>query len=109
MSNLTQKHCKPCEGGTPPLTDEAARAFLSQLSSEWQMAEGHKIQREFKFKNFREAMAFLNRVAEVAETEGHHPDINLHGWNKVTIALSTHSIVGLSENDFIMAGKIEQL
>ena len=109
MTDLSQKHCQTCQGDTPPLKPDQIRAFLKELQPDWSLIEDKKIERTFKFKNFREAMAFTNRVAELAESEGHHPDINLHGWNKVTITLSTHAIGGLSENDFIVARKIETL
>lgn len=102
--NLSNKTCIMCEGGTPPLTSEVARKYLTE-TPDWSM-EDDKIVRDFKFKNFKEALAFVNKVAELAEHEGHHPDILIHGWNKVKIELTTHAIKGLSENDFIMAAKI---
>jgi len=110
MANeLATKHCAPCESGTPPLTRTQAEAHLAQVP-EWKLVEGEKlkIQRRFTFKDFRQAMAFVNSVAGVAETEGHHPDIRI-SWNRVTLDLLTHAIGGLSENDFIMAAKIAEL
>lgn len=105
--NLTQKHCVPCEGGVKPLTPDEYGAYLRTTLSGWVDAEEKRIVKEYKFKDFTEALAFVNRVGELAESEGHHPDINLHGWNKVTITLTTHAIGGLSENDFILASKID--
>ncbi len=107
-SSLLNKKCVPCEGGTEPLIGEKL-SFYTPVVPDWNVIDGVEIQKEFKFKNFKEAFAFVDKVGELAETEGHHPDINLHNWNKVTITLSTHAIQGLSENDFIMAVKINQL
>lgn len=106
--SLQDKKCVPCEGGTPPLARERVEELLRETPG-WEVNTEYKeIGRVFKFKNFKEAMVFVNRVAEVAESEGHHPDITIN-WNKVTLALSTHSIGGLSENDFILAAKINAL
>jgi 4a-hydroxytetrahydrobiopterin dehydratase len=108
-SDLITKHCAPCEGGTKPMTAAEAGAYLAQVPG-WKLVEGEpaKIARSRKLKDFIEAMAFVNRVAELAEAEGHHPDIAI-SWNRVTLELFTHAIGGLSENDFIMAAKINQL
>ena len=108
-SDLASKHCVPCEGGTPPMGPTAAETFLRDVPG-WRLVsdEPMKITREMKFKDFRQAMAFVNRVAEVAEEEGHHPDFFV-SWNRVRFELFTHAIGGLSENDFIMAAKINQL
>jgi len=103
MVDLVRKHCVPCEAGTPPLTQEEAEAMMSQVAG-WSL-EDNTLSRRFKFRDFREAMAFVNRVADLAEEEGHHPDIHIF-WNKVRLDLTTHAIKGLSENDFIMAAKI---
>lgn len=105
MSNLINKKCVPCEGGMPPLTAEEIEKYLPEVP-DWEVLDNKKIQREFKFKDFKEAMAFVNKVADLAESEGHHPDIHLHNWNKVRLELSTHAIGGLSENDFILAAKV---
>ena len=104
--DLTQKKCKPCEGNTPPLAEEQANELLKQIPG-WEIKNGH-VFRQFKFKNFKEAIAFVNKVAEIAEAEGHHPDIAIH-YNKVTIELWTHAVNGLSENDFILAAKINTI
>ena len=104
--NLTQKKCKPCEGNMPPLAEERANELLKQIP-EWEIKNGH-VFRQFKFKNFKEAIAFVNKVAEIAEQEGHHPNISIN-YNKVAIELWTHAINGLSENDFILAAKISNI
>ena len=91
-----------------PLVAEEVEKYLSQISG-WKAMENKKIHREFRFKDFKEAMGFVNKVGDLAENEGHHPDIYLHGWNNVRIELSTHAIGGLSENDFILAAKINEL
>jgi len=104
--HLSDKKCVACEGGVPPLTSEQIRVYSSQVK-DWKIAENKKsISKEFLFKNFKEALAFVNAVGKIAEEEGHHPDINLHGYKNVLITLSTHAIGGLSENDFIVAAKI---
>lgn len=103
--DLTLKKCVPCEGGMPPFTEAEVNRYISQIPN-WEVLDFKKIRREFKFKDFKEAIAFVNRVADIAEAEGHHPDILVYQWNKVRIELSTHAIGGLSENDFILAAKI---
>ncbi len=108
MTDLTQKKCVPCEGGTVPLQEAQIQEYLSQLKTAWGVIEQKKIRKEFKFKDFKEALNFVNQVGELAEQENHHPDISL-AWGKVVIELSTHAINGLSENDFILAAKIEQM
>lgn len=110
MSNdLTKKHCVPCEGGDPPLTDEAEDELLKQVQDWSLLRDGtHMLRKQFKFKNFKESMAFVNKVADLAESEGHHPDIKIV-WNKVNLDIFTHAVGGLSENDFIMAAKINEL
>ena len=107
MSELANKKCVPCEGGVSPLTREEAEKFLSELKG-WNIREDNKqISKEYTFKNFVEALAFANKIGELAESEGHHPDMHV-SWGKVGIDLSTHSIGGLSENDFVLAAKIDQ-
>ena len=104
--NLTQKKCIPCEAGTPSLEESKISELLNQISS-WQVKEGH-LYKKFKFKNFVEAMKFVNSVANIAEQEGHHPDFSVH-YNRVEIELWTHAIKGLSENDFIIATKVDKV
>jgi len=108
-SDLTRKRCVPCEGGTEPLSREAAEAYLAQVPG-WRIIDGAplKIARDVKRKDFAGALAFVNKMAAVAEEQGHHPDFCV-SWNKVKIELVTHSIGGLSENDFIIAAKINAL
>ncbi|MGH7204291.1 MAG: 4a-hydroxytetrahydrobiopterin dehydratase [Candidatus Levyibacteriota bacterium] len=105
--DLTQKHCKPCEGGVKPLSTDEYGAFLRQELVGWTAFEDKMIVKDYKFKDFKAAVEFVNKVGKIAESEGHHPDINLHNWNKVTLTLTTHAIGGLSENDFILASKID--
>ena len=110
MSNeLLSKHCVPCEGGTKPMTRSEAEALLASVSG-WKLVDGEplKVARSLKFKDFAAAMSFVDKLAEVAEAEGHHPDFCV-SWNRVKLELFTHSIGGLSENDFIMAAKINEI
>jgi 4a-hydroxytetrahydrobiopterin dehydratase len=107
---LASERCVPCEGGTPPLSREEAQSLLSQVGDGWELSQdATTLSRQLGFKNFLRAMDFLNRLAEVAEQENHHPDFCLQGWNKVSLTLSTHSIGGLSRNDFILAAKLDDL
>ncbi len=103
---LTDKKCVPCEGGVPPLSDAEIKNYLAQLKTDWEVVEAKKIKKQFKFKNFKEAMHFINKVAELAESENHHPDMHIY-YNRVIIELWTHAAGGLSENDFILAAKVE--
>jgi 4a-hydroxytetrahydrobiopterin dehydratase len=104
---LAQKSCVPCKGDVPPLEGDALES-LSQQLPEWEVVRGHHLRREYSFSNFAKALEFVNRVGEVAETEGHHPNISFT-WGKVEIEIFTHSIDGLTESDFVLAAKIEQL
>lgn len=108
MQELTNIKCVPCEGGIPALTRREFTPFLSQIK-EWQVLDDKKIEREFLFKDFAEALKFVNACGEIAEREGHHPDLLLHSWNKVKVTLYTHAIGGLSMNDFVLAAKIDKL
>ncbi|MDQ3014851.1 MAG: 4a-hydroxytetrahydrobiopterin dehydratase [bacterium] len=116
MFELHTKKCIPCEEGTEPLTPEQIREHLKNVNA-WNVkpreaatSQGTThIEKTLTFVDFRHALGFVNEVGDLAEHEGHHPDLNIHSWNKVTITLSTHSIKGLSENDFIMATKIDQI
>lgn len=105
--SLADKKCIPCEGGTPPLKSEEINKYLVELEGDWKVSDNKKISRTFVFKNFKDAIAFVNKVAKIAEEESHHPDIRIYTYKKVDIELSTHAIGGLSENDFILAAKIE--
>ena len=105
--NLTEKKCVPCEEGTPPLAKEKVEEYLKEIGG-WESKEDKLIVKTFNFKSFKEAIEFVNQVAVIAEEEGHHPDIHVH-YKKVTLELFTHAINGLSENDFIMASKIDMM
>ena len=108
IETLAQKTCTPCRGGVPPLARDEAMRFQSQ-APEWVLRDdARRFERTFPFRNFREALAFVQRVGELAETEGHHPDISF-GWGYATVSLSTKKIKGLHENDFIMASKIDRM
>ncbi|MEX0715599.1 MAG: 4a-hydroxytetrahydrobiopterin dehydratase [Planctomycetaceae bacterium] len=103
---LKQQTCKPCEGGVDKMPDDEARRQLDHLDG-WRLSDdGTKIFKKWKLKDFVEGMALLNKAAEIAEAEQHHPDLHLEGYRHVRIELSTHAIGGLSENDFIVAAKI---
>ena len=104
---LAAKHCVPCRAGTPKLAGPELEALAQQLP-DWKVVDGHHIERAFKFPDFVTALAFVNRIGAVAESEGHHPDLTL-GWGRVGVITYTHSIGGLSEGDFILAAKIDAL
>jgi 4a-hydroxytetrahydrobiopterin dehydratase len=107
-SVLAEKTCTPCRGGVPPLTPEEAEGYRAQ-APEWSLLDdATRIERRFRFKDFREAFAFVARAAELAEAEGHHPDISF-GWGYAVVSLRTKKIKGLHENDFIMAAKFDRL
>jgi 4a-hydroxytetrahydrobiopterin dehydratase len=105
--DLTKGKCVPCQGGVPPLKGEELAKLASQLP-EWSVVEEHHLHRIFKFRDFVEALAFVNHVGEVAEQEGHHPDIHL-SWGRVEIKIHTHKIDGLTKSDFVLAAKIDEL
>jgi len=108
-TNLKNKTCVSCEGHEKPLEKDEIAMFRRELDVHWDVVADSKIRHEFKFSNFKKAIAFVNKVAEIAEREGHHPDIYVFGYSNVIIELWTHAIGGLSENDFIVAAKIEGL
>lgn len=108
MEKLVQKHCVPCEGGALPLSREDSAKLMTHVPGWTIAADGLSISREFTFKNYLEAMDFANEIADIAESEGHHPDLQI-SWGKVIVELTTHAIKGLSENDFILAVKIDKL
>jgi len=107
MSDLANKDCVPCKGGTPPLAGKALDDLQAELGNGWQVVDGHQLEKTFKFPNFVDALAFVNRVGEVAEQQGHHPDLEL-GWGRVKITLWTHAANGLTESDFVLAAKADQ-
>lgn len=104
---LTAKKCVPCEGGIPPLTPDEAKAQLASTPGWSLTGDGQRIRREWQVKNFMAGVDFFNKVAALAESEGHHPDLHLVGYRNLAIEIWTHAIGGLSENDFILAAKID--
>src|SRR5579872_440726 len=108
MSDLARKKCIPCEGNVPAITREEAEKYLLEISG-WELSsDAKRISKKFTFGDFDETMMFVNQIAELAETEGHHPDLSI-SYSNLTVELSTHAIGGLSENDFILAAKIDEL
>lgn len=107
MSELSAKTCVPCRGGVPPLKGEEIAKLHAQLEG-WQVADEHHLEKSYSFPDFRQALEFTNRVGELAEEQDHHPDIYL-AWGKVGIRIWTHKIDGLTESDFILAAKIDEL
>jgi 4a-hydroxytetrahydrobiopterin dehydratase len=108
-TELKQKHCRPCEGGVPALSGDEVREHLVAVP-QWKLTgDGRHIRREWRVKNFAAALDFFRRIGEVAEDENHHPDLHLTGYRNVAVELSTHALGGLSENDFILAAKIDAL
>ena len=109
MSTLSEKRCKPCEGGTKPLAPAEAEAQRAKLATGWQLgSDGKTLRREFRFVDFYRTMSFVNAIAHIANMDDHHPDLEI-GYNYCRVCYSTHSIGGLSENDFICAAKIDQV
>lgn len=109
MNSLAKRKCIPCEKGVDPLTEQEARALLPELHEEWMLIDGGRIlARTWTFKDFKNTMAFVNKVAVVAEEESHHPDLSI-SYNTLSLELTTHAIEGLSENDFILAAKIDTI
>jgi 4a-hydroxytetrahydrobiopterin dehydratase len=104
---LADRECVPCRGGVPPIKGEELQGLL-KVVPQWNVVNEHHLLREFKFPDFKQALAFVNRVGALAEEQGHHPDILL-AWGKAEITLWTHKIDGLTESDFIMAAKIDRL
>jgi 4a-hydroxytetrahydrobiopterin dehydratase len=106
--DLSLKKCKPCEGGVKPLNQKDVKELQKQISDKWKVMENAKLTREFSFVNYAHTMEFVNKVADLAESEGHHPVMHVF-YGRIIIELWTHSINGLSENDFILASKIEKI
>ena len=111
MSNLFDKKCVPCEGGVPPLDLKEIHKYQTKVD-DWDVKPNEKkifhLEKNYKFKNFLDSQKFVNKVGEISENEGHHPDIT-YGWGYAKIIIITHAIEGLSENDFILASKIDQI
>lgn len=106
-SDLAQKTCIPCRGGVPPLTEAEAAELLQHVPG-WSVIETHHLEREFPFPDFLQALAAVNRIGALAEEQGHHPDLHL-AWGKVRVTIWTHKIDGLTESDFILAAKINEV
>ncbi len=110
--NLQNKKCIPCEDGAKPLEKAAIDTLMKEIKA-WTLLEdpklGWRIQKNLKFIDFKHALSFINEIGDIAEFEGHHPNLNLHDWNQVTVTFYTHKIKGLSENDFVMAAKVDKL
>jgi 4a-hydroxytetrahydrobiopterin dehydratase len=106
MNGLAEKECIPCKGGVPPLKGSELTGLLAQLAGGWQVIDEHHLEKEYRFKNFREALNFTIKVGELAEAQGHHPDIYL-AWGKVKLTVWTHKIDGLTESDFVFAAKAD--
>lgn len=107
-TELAARECVPCKGGVTPLKGEDLCRLAGQLGGDWQVVNGHHLEKEYTFPNFHEAIAFTNHVGHVAEQQKHHPDIYL-SWGKVRVSIWTHKIDGLTESDFILAAKIDRL
>jgi 4a-hydroxytetrahydrobiopterin dehydratase len=108
-AELSERRCRPCEGGVPPLSPEQVRTLLPAVPT-WQLTgDGKRLRREWRVKDFAVALDFFNRVGQVAEEQDHHPDLHLVGYRNVAIELWTHAVSGLSENDFILAAKIDKI
>lgn len=105
--DLATRHCEPCSGDTPPLEGDDLEPYVDELSDRWTVEDEHHLVGEFEFDDFVGALEFTNRVGELAEEEGHHPEICLT-WGRATVRIWTHAIDGLSDNDFILAAKIDE-
>lgn len=107
MADLAERQCVPCRGGVPPMKGDEVEKLSAQLP-EWQVVNEHHLRKTYRFKDFSETLVFVNRVGELAEEQGHHPDI-CFGWGKAEITIWTHKIDGLTESDFVLAAKIDKL
>jgi 4a-hydroxytetrahydrobiopterin dehydratase len=107
MSELSSRQCVPCRGGVPALTDDQIAPLLGQLNG-WEVINAHHLKKNYGFADFKESLAFVNRIGELAEEQGHHPDI-CFGWGQAEITIWTHKIDGLTESDFILAAKIDEI
>jgi 4a-hydroxytetrahydrobiopterin dehydratase len=108
MTALAEQQCVPCQGGVAPLSGEQLSRLVNELGGGWQVVSGHHLEKEFKFLDFREALDFTNQVGQLAEAQGHHPDIYL-AWGRVKLDIWTHKIDGLTSSDFVFAAKTERL
>lgn len=108
MSDLAKMECVPCKGGVPPMTPAQASEWLARLGGGWEVVGDHHLRKVYRFPDFRLALAFTNRIGELAEAVGHHPDLEL-AWGRVGVTIWTHEIGGLSETDFVFAAKVDAL
>jgi 4a-hydroxytetrahydrobiopterin dehydratase len=109
MTALSEKHCVPCEGGMQPLTRDEAQRYLERIAPDWNLSDdAGTISKDFKFKGFNKTMGFVNAIAWIANSEGHHPDLEV-GYGHCKVNFTTHAVGGLSENDFICAAKVDKL
>ena len=108
MATLAEKECVPCKGEVPALKGQELARFVRELGGDWKVVDDHHLEKEYTFNNFREALDFTNEVGELAEAQGHHPDIYLT-WGKVKLQIWTHKVKGLTESDFILAAKADKL
>jgi 4a-hydroxytetrahydrobiopterin dehydratase len=108
MGDLANKQCVPCRGGVPPLAGEELARLTAELDHDWEVIDEHHLRKTFTFANFVDALVFVNRVGDLAESQNHHPDIHL-AWGKATVEIWTHKIDGLTESDFVFAAKTETL
>lgn len=107
MSDLASQECVPCKGDVPPLAGDALRDLAQRLGNGWRVVDGHHLEKEYRFDDFRQALDFTNRIGELAEAQGHHPDIHL-AWGRVRVEIWTHKIDGLTESDFVWAAKADR-
>ncbi|MEX0649497.1 MAG: 4a-hydroxytetrahydrobiopterin dehydratase [Candidatus Andersenbacteria bacterium] len=108
QNNLAQKHCVPCQGGVPPLSGKELQQYIQQLPGDWELEDDKKLVKTYTLAGFRANITFVNQIADIAEEEDHHPNLNIN-YNRLKVELWTHKIRGLHENDFILASKIENL
>jgi 4a-hydroxytetrahydrobiopterin dehydratase len=108
LSDLAEQRCVPCKGGVPPLRGAELQALHARLGTAWSVVGEHHLEREYRFRDFAEALAFVNRVGAMAEEQSHHPDLLL-AWGKVRVTIWTHKIDGLTESDFVFAAKCDRL
>lgn len=109
MSNLDKNHCEPCKSGAEPLSGEQIDIYLGEIDEAWEVEESKRLVREIEMNDFLDVIDVVNQIAELAEAEGHHPNLTIHSYNQLKIELFTHKIGGLHENDFILARKIDKL
>lgn len=108
MTALADRRCVPCKGGTPPLRGAELAELARELGGDWKVVDEHHLEKEYRFRNFADALAFVNRVGAVAEEQFHHPDLLL-AWGRVRCTIFTHKIKGLTESDFVFAAKTDRL